>query len=62
MSGGAGTQSSALIAQDSFHAAFLTHPDRIQRVQTRMYFTIPCTLALTRCRLGSQRRLVLLLA
>lgn len=42
---------------------FTTAPDRMQRVQTRICLELPPTVATrTFCRLGSQRRLVLLWA
>jgi hypothetical protein len=42
--------------------AFLTNPDRRQRVQTRMRKADPLTSAFTRCRLGLKTRFVLLFA
>lgn len=42
--------------------AFLTRPDRKQRVQTRIRNADPFTSAFTRCRLGLKTRLVLLFA
>ena len=44
------------------HALFLTLPERIHRVQTRIRRTLPFISARTSCRLGFHRRLVLLLA
>ena len=44
------------------HALLRTRPLRIQRVQTRMRPTPPALAARISCRLGFQRRLVLLLA
>src|SRR5262249_15466973 len=51
-------QSSSLSPQ----AALATLPERRQRVQARMYLTVPFRLAFTRCRFGCQVRLVLLFA
>jgi hypothetical protein len=45
-----------------FQAAFFTRPERMQSVQTRMCFRAPLTTALTRRRLGFQRRRVTLWA
>lgn len=42
--------------------AFLTRPDRKQRVHTRMRKADPFTSAFTRCRLGLKTRFVLLFA
>jgi hypothetical protein len=42
--------------------AFLTSPERRQRVHTRMRKAEPFTSAFTRCRLGLKTRLVLLFA
>lgn len=42
--------------------AFLTNPDRRQRVQTRMRKADPFTSAFIRCRLGLKTRFVLLFA
>jgi hypothetical protein len=39
-----------------------TFPDRMQEVQARMRLGVPSMTARTRCKLGYQRRLVLLLA
>ena len=46
----------------SNQTAFLTRPDRRQRVQTRMRKADPFTSAFTRCRLGLKTRFVLLFA
>jgi hypothetical protein len=43
-------------------AAFLTRPERMQAVQTRMCFLAPLTTAFTRRRLGFHRRRVTLCA
>lgn len=46
-----------------YQAGLTTAPDRIQRVQTRAFFTPPESVTMrTRFKLGSQRRLVLLCA
>ena len=47
---------------DVDYAAFATLPERIHLVQTTMPCTPPAIMARTRCRLGLQVRLVLLLA
>jgi hypothetical protein len=42
------------------YTAFFTFPERMQAVQTRRDLVSPSTTTLTFCRLGSQRRLVIL--
>ena len=48
--------------EGQIRGAFTTLPARRQRVHTRMYCGRPSTIARTRCRLGSHRRLVTLWA
>jgi hypothetical protein len=48
--------SGALMTCRTNQAALVTLPFRKQRVQTRIFFVAPFTMARTVCRLGSNRR------
>lgn len=59
---GAGRIRRVWTGDDRFHAALVTLPERRQRVQTLIRRVPPPTIALTVCRLGSNRRALTLFA